>query len=74
MNLEPYKIYLKKDLEEVGVTIQWLESVKKDADSKYFALSTAAGPFHTAYFREKAMDTWSKSGQNLSFYLDALCE
>ena len=74
VDLEPYKIYLKKDVEEVAVTIQWLESVKKNEKSKYFAISTAASPLSTAYFREKAMDTWTKSGQSLSFYLNAMCE
>ena len=74
VNLEPYKIYLKNETEEVAVTIQWLESVKESDKSKYFAIATAASPLNTAYYREKAMDTWSKSGQSLSFYLNALCE
>ena len=74
VDLEPYEIYLKEDIEEVAVTIQWLESVKKNEKSKYFSISTAASPMNTAYFREKAMDTWTKSGQSLSFYLNAMCE
>ena len=74
VDLEPYKIYLKEDIEEVAVTIQWLESVKKDKKSKYFAISTAASPLNTAYFREKAMDIWTKSDQSFSFYLNAMCE
>lgn len=74
VDLEPYKIYLKEETEEVAVTIQWLESVKKNKKSKYFAISTASTPAHTAYFREKAMDSWDKGGQNLSFYLNAMCE
>ena len=74
VDLESYEIYLKKDIEDVAVTIQWLESVKKDEKSKYFAISTAASPLNTAYFREKAMDTWTKGGQSLSFYLNAMCE
>lgn len=74
VDLKPYEIYLKEDIEEVAVTIQWLESVKKDEKSKYFSISTSASPLNTAYFREKAMDTWTKGGQNLSFYLNAMCE
>lgn len=74
VDLEPYKIYLKEDVEEVAVTIQWLESVKKNEKSKYFSISTAASPIETAYFREKAMDTWTKGGQSLSFYLNTMCE
>ena len=74
VDLEPYKIYLEEETEEVAVTIQWLESVKENEKSKYFAISTASSPTHTAYFREKAMDSWDKGGQNLSFYLNAMCE
>lgn len=74
VDLEPYKIYLEEETEEVAVTIQWLESVKENEKSKYFAISTASSPIRTAYFREKAMDSWDKGGQNLSFYLNAMCE
>jgi hypothetical protein len=74
VNLEPYKIFFKEETEEVAVTIQWLESVKANEKSKYFSISTASSPTHTAYFREKAMDTWTTGGQNLSFYLNATCE
>ena len=74
VDLEPYDILLKEENKDVAVTIQWLESVKKDKKSKYFALSTAISPLHTAFSRDKAMDTWTKSEQNLSFYLNAMCE
>lgn len=74
VDLELYEIYLKEDIEDVAVTIQWLESVKKNEKSKYFSISTAASPLNTAYFREKAMDTWTTGGQSLSFYLNAMCE
>ena len=74
MVLEPYDIRLMEDLKEVAVTIQWIESVKTNEKSKYFAISTASSPTHTAFFREKAMDKWGKAGQNLSFYLNAMCE
>lgn len=74
VDLEPYDINLKEEVEEIAVTIQWLESVKADMKSKYFSISTASSPTHTAYFREKVMDNWDKGGQNLSFYLNAMCE
>lgn len=74
VDLEPYEIYFNEEIEDVAVTIQWLESVKENEKSKYFAISTASSPTHTAYFREKAMDSWNKGGQNLSFYLNAMCE
>lgn len=74
VDLEPYEIFFNKDIEDVAVTIQWIESVKANEKSKYFAISTASSPTHTAYFREKAMDSWDKGGQNLSFYLNAMCE
>lgn len=74
VDLEPYDIQLKKENKDVAVTIQWLESVKEKEKSKYFAISTASSPMHTAFFRDKAMDNWAKGGHNLSFYLDAMCE
>jgi len=74
VDLEPYEIFFNKEIEDVAVTIQWLESVKANEKSKYFAISTASSPTHTAYFREKVMDSWDKGGQNLSFYLNAMCE
>jgi hypothetical protein len=74
VDLEPYEIFFNKEIEDVAVTIQWLESVKVNEKSKYFAISTASSPTHTAYFREKAMDSWDKGGQNLSFYLNAMCQ
>ena len=74
LDLEPFEIYLNEKDKEVAVTIQWLESVKSSEKSKYFSISTAGSPINTAYFREKAMDSWNKSGQTLSFYLNALCE
>lgn len=74
VDLEPYDILLKKENEEVAVTIQWLESVKTDKKSKYFSISAATSPLHTVYSREKTMDTWKKNNYNLSFYLNAMCE
>lgn len=74
VDLEKYNIYLNSKIEEIAVTIQWLESVKTNEKSKYFAISTSSSPAHTGYFREKAMDKWNKASQNLSFYLNAMCD
>ncbi len=74
VDLEPYEINFREEVGEVAVTIQWLESVKENEKSKFFSISTASSPTHTTYFREKAMDSWTKGGQNLSFYLNAICE
>ena len=74
VDLEPYDIQLKKENDEVAVTIQWLESVKTDKKSKYFSISATTSPLHTFFSREKPMDTWTKNNYNLSFYLNAMCE
>lgn len=74
VDLKPYDIYLKEDIEHIAVTIQWLESIKADEKSKYFAISTASSPAKNSFYREKAMDSWTKMGQSLSFYLGAACD
>jgi hypothetical protein len=68
-----HDIYFEKEIEEIAVTIQWVESVKIDKKSKYFSISTSASPINIAFFRDKAMGIWAKSGQSLSFYLNARC-
>lgn len=74
VDLEPYNIYLNKELEHFAVTIQWVESKKMNPKSKYFAISVAASPLTTAFFRTKAMNSWTKAGHNLSFYLNVMSE
>lgn len=73
VDLKPYDIYFEEETGNIAVTIQWVESVKKDEKSKYFSISTAASPLDTAYFRDKAMGSWAKSDQSFSFYLNAMC-
>ncbi len=73
VDLKPYDIYFEEETGNIAVTIQWVESIKKDKKSKYFSISTAASPLDTAYFRDKAMDSWTKSDQSFSFYLNAMC-
>ena len=73
VDLKPYDIYLDKEMENIAVTIQWVESKKANEKSKYFAISTAASATEISYFREKSMDNWRTNGQSLSFYLNAMC-
>lgn len=73
-DLKPYNIFIDKENEEVAVTIQWLESKKIEEKSKYFAISIAKSPTSTFYYREKGMDSWTKSNSSLSFYLNGLCD
>lgn len=73
VDLKPYDIYLDKEMENIAVTIQWVESKKANEKSKYFAISTAASATEISYFREKSMDNWTTNGQSLSFYLNAMC-
>lgn len=74
LDLKPYAIYLDKETEDIAITIQWVESQKANEKSKYFSISTAKSLTETAFFREKSMDKWTKSGQSLSFYLNTMCK
>lgn len=69
VDLTDYDIYLDESLGEIAVTIQWLESEKMEENSKFFSIpvSMVGG---TQYVRNKAMDSWKKHKQALSFYLD----
>lgn len=71
--MKPYDILLEKQKENIAITIQWVESKKANEKSKYFSISTAMSITETSFFREKAMDKWTKNGQGLSFYLNAIC-
>ncbi len=74
VDLKPYDIYLDQESEEIAITIQWVESKKANEKSKYFGISTAMSATDTCFYREKSMDTWKKSSQSLSFYLNAMCK
>ena len=73
IDLNPYNIYLKQDLEEFVVTIQWVESKKENKKSKFFGIPASTSPFHKIYYREKAMDDFESQTGSLSMYLDAKC-
>lgn len=72
-DLKKYDLYIDKEIEDVAITIQWLESKKKNENSKYFALSVSASPLNRLFFREKAMGKWIVKKSRLSFYINALC-
>jgi len=73
VDLEPYNIYFHKETKEVAVTLQWVESKKMNEKSKYFDISAAISPIHTAYFRDKAMGPWGTNNKcSLSFYMNAM--
>ncbi|WP_034889535.1 carboxypeptidase-like regulatory domain-containing protein [Gillisia sp. Hel_I_29] len=73
IDLNPYNIYLKQDLEEFILTIQWVESKKETEKSKFFAIPASTSPFHKIYYRDKAMDDFESQTGSLSMYLDAKC-
>lgn len=74
LDLKPYDIYLDKEMGDIAVTIQWIESVKTNEKSKFLAISTAMSATETSFYREKNGSTWSKSGQSLTFYLNTMCQ
>ena len=69
VDLNEYDIYLKEEIGDFAVTIQWLESDQKTSDSKFFSIPSSINPLDTKYFREKGMSEWKSSNHNLSFYL-----
>jgi len=74
LDLKPYDIYIDKEMGDIAVTIQWIESVKENEESKFLAISTAMSATETSFYREKNMSSWHKSGQSLTFYLNTLCQ
>ena len=74
LDLKPYEIYIDKEIEDIAITIQWVESKKANEKSKYFGISTAMSVTEISFYREQALGIWSKSGQSLSFYLNTMCK
>ncbi len=74
VDLKPYNLYLEKELKEIVVTIQWLESEKATDDSKWFKISTAKATSKKIFIRNKAMGKWESKKYSPSFYLDAECK
>ena len=73
IDLNPYNIYLKEELGEFLLTIQWVESNKSKAQSKFFSIPASKSPFHKIYYRDKVMDNFESQTGSLSMYLDAKC-
>ena len=74
IDLKPYNIYLKEELDEVLMTLQWIESEKASENSKYFSIPASKSPFHKIYFRDKATDSWKSQTGSVSMYVDARCK
>src|SRR5690606_23391157 len=72
-NFADADVYLDSDLEKVGVTIQWVESVKEKPESKFFLIATATSTKKNFIIRDKNMDKWKSTKFSLSFYLKANC-
>lgn len=73
VDLTPFDIFLEKELKEVVVSIQWVESEKANPKSKYFSISTKVASTKSCFFREKSMDKWRAMKSKPSFYLNAEC-
>lgn len=73
IDLDPYNVYVDKEVKEFLISIQWLESEKETKDSKFFAIPASTSPLHKIYYREKAMDEWKVQMGSLSMYVDAMC-
>ncbi|WP_417939267.1 hypothetical protein [Flavobacterium sp. RS13.1] len=74
VDLKPYDIYLDKEMGDIAVTIQWLQSIKANEKSKFFSISTAKSATESSFYRERNMANWSKTGQSLTFYLNTMCQ
>ncbi|HEX8014188.1 MAG TPA: hypothetical protein VF465_03060 [Flavobacterium sp.] len=74
VDLKPYDIYLDKEMGDIAVTIQWIESIKSTEKSKFFSISSAVSASENSFYRERNMANWSKTGQSLTFYLNTMCQ
>ena len=73
VDLEEYNLYLDKELNEIAVTIQWIESEKMNAQSKFFSILTALSSWRVQYIRNKSMDKWEKQKTALNFNIETSC-
>ena len=72
-DLKPYEIYLAKELNQVVITLTWLESEKMDEKNWRFSFYAAILPNFTMFNRDKAMANWSKSDAAISMYVNTTC-
>ncbi|GAB3196785.1 hypothetical protein ABID22_003473 [Pontibacter aydingkolensis] len=72
LDLQKYNISME-GMEEVAVTIQWLESKQHKPDQKFMTLSGALTVPKRYVRREKSEAEWTRTGAYLSMYLNADC-
>jgi|GEM_PF-725019 len=73
VDLEEYNLYLDKELNEIAITIQWIESEKMNAQSKFFSILAALSSWRVQYIRNKSMDKWEKQKAALNFNIETSC-
>lgn len=72
-DLKPYEIYLAKELNQVAITLTWLESEKMNEKNWRFSFYAAMLPYFTMFNRDKSMASWTKSDAAISMYLNTTC-
>ena len=72
-DLKPYEIYLAKELNQVAITLTWLESEKLDQKNWRFSFYAAMLPYFTMVNRDKSMASWSKTDAAISMYVNTTC-
>lgn len=72
-DLKPYEIYLAKELNQVAITLTWLESEKMDEKNWRFSFYAAMLPYFTMFNRDKSMASWTKSDAAISMYVNTTC-
>jgi hypothetical protein len=74
LDLIPYDIFLNKEMGEIVVSIQWVESAKANPKSKYFSLYSSLSPNSSCLSRTKSMAKWEKSKQDISLCFLSECD
>ncbi|KXX68062.1 carboxypeptidase-like regulatory domain-containing protein [Flammeovirga sp. SJP92] len=74
VDLKPYNVHLDKSMENVGVSLQWVDSENTDKESKFFSISAAPLSSARHLSRDKVLGKWKISKFKLNFYLDYLEE
>jgi hypothetical protein len=65
--------YLAKELNQVAITLTWLESEKLDQKNWRFSFYAAMLPYFTMVNRDKSMASWSKTDAAISMYVNTTC-
>ncbi|WP_299823719.1 carboxypeptidase-like regulatory domain-containing protein [uncultured Pontibacter sp.] len=72
VDLQKYNIVLE-GMEEVAVTLQWLESKQQNPKDYFLSISGAISPAKRYVRREKSEAEWTRTNAYLSLYLNADC-